>query len=134
VQEETTNIENRTESQSYFGIAVLCFCFMAIGWLGSFAWLKRVEISDLLLQASQQKYLTMTGEAGPVTYLVQHTGYQELESFSLTHEDVLGVEVYELPDKAAIAFSRADTESISKVRNSPYVLAMTQQIIPMMCH
>ena len=69
-----------------------------------------------------------------VTYLVQHTGYQELESFSLQHEDVLGVEVYEFPDKAAIAFSRADTASINKVRNSPYVLTMKQQIIPMMCH
>jgi len=132
--EEKPNTENRANSQSNIGIAVLCFCFMAMGWLGSFAWLKRADISDLLLQASQQKYLTMTGEAGPVTYLVQHTGYQELESFSLKHEDVLGVEVYELPDKAAIAFSRADTASINKVRNSPYVLTMKQQVIPMMCH
>jgi len=134
LQEDLIHSDNSHNAHSTVGALVLCLCFIAIGWLASFTWLNRTEIADMLLQSSQQKYLTMTGEIGPVTYLVQHTGYQELEAFSLKHEDVLGVEVYELPDKAAIAFSRADTQSINKVRNSPYVLAMTQQVIPMMCH
>ncbi len=116
------------------GVVVLCLCCVAIGWMASFSWIKRTEIADLLLQSSQQKYLTMTGEAGPVTYLVQHTGYKELEAFTLEYDDVLGIEVYEFPDKAAVAFNRADASSINKLKNSPYVLAMKQQIIPMMCH
>ena len=124
----------RFDTYSVTGLVILCVCTFSLGWLLSFSWLKRTELSELLLQASQQKYLTMTGEIGPVTYLVEHVGYKELEEYALNHSDVLGVEVYELPNKAAIAFSRADAASIMKVRNSPFVVSMTQQLIPMMCH
>lgn len=131
-QNEVQNDANIAGSN--VGVALLCLFCMGIGWLSSYMWLNRGEIADLWLQASQQKYQTMTGEIGPVTYLVQHNGYNELESFLSSHDDVLGIEVYELPDKAAIAFKRADSTAIDAVKQSPYVLAMRQQVIPMMCH
>ena len=116
------------------GIALLGLCCALIGWLGGYAWVHKATIGDLWLKASEQKYLTMTGEAGPVTYLVTHTNYQAVEAFAVEHDEVLGVEVYELPDKVAVAFTEADSASIDALKQSKFVIAMNQQIIPMMCH
>jgi len=120
--------------QHWVGVAVLGLCFGLIGWLIGFSWVHRWDISELWYQASEQKYLTMTGQAGPVTYLVTHNNFDSLEALAMHDEDILGVEVYELPDKAAVAFTRADTASIGRVRDSEFVSVMRQQIIPMMCH
>ena len=128
------NLPSTQQRSPWAGIAVLGLCCAVIGWLGGFAWVHRATIGELWFKASEQKYLTMTGEAGPVTYLVTHTDYGAIENFAFTHDGVLGVEVYELPNKAAVAFTEAGISSIEVLKNSEFVLAMNQQIIPMMCH
>ena len=128
------NFSHHQHRTQWAGMALLGFCCAVIGWLGGYAWVHRITIGELWLKASEQKYLTMTGQAGPVTYLVTHTNYQAMEEYALKLDDVLGVEVYELPDKAAIAFTEAGSTSIAALSNSEFVVTMNQQIIPMMCH
>lgn len=123
--------EHRTQR---VGLALLGLCCLVIGWLVGFTWVNRATIGELWLQASEQKYLTMTGEAGPVTYLVTHTDYASVEAFGYKHDEVLGVEIYAYPDKAAVAFTTAESASILTLSNSDFVVAMNQQVIPMMCH
>lgn len=129
---ETTDV--RSSNNSPIAMIFLGTFCLALGWLSSFAWIQRDTIADLWLRSNEQKYLTMTGEAGPVTYAVTHRDYKALKEFALIHEDVMGVEVYKLPDKAAIAFTAAQSESIEIIKNSSVVLAMHQEFIPMMCH
>jgi len=123
------SIESRFIGGAVLGISMVC-----IGWLVGYLLANRSLVADLWLQASEQKYLTMSGKIGPVTYLVTHNDYRVLEAYALKLDDVLGVEVYELPDKAAVAFSRADSESIQALMESAVVTNMRQQLIAMMCH
>jgi len=84
---------------------------------------------------TQRVGLALLGfEAGPVTYLVTHTDYASVEAFGYKHDEVLGVEIYAYPDKAAVAFTTAESASILTLSNSDFVVAMNQQVIPMMCH
>ena len=131
------NLMNSTQTSQenhWAGVALLGLCFAMIGWMGGFAWVHRATIADLWLEASEQRYLTMTGEAGPVTYLVTHTDIAAMEAYAFERDEVLGVEVYELPDKVAVAFTKADSSSIEALNVSEFVVAMHQKIIPMMCH
>jgi len=135
--QDHTNLMNTSHQQhrtQWAGIALLGLCCAMIGWLGGFAWVHRATIGDLWFQASEQKYSVMTGQVGPVTYLVTHTNYQAMEAFALEHDEVLGVEVYELPNKAAVAFTQAESVSIATLSDAEFVVTMNQQIIPMMCH
>lgn len=127
-------LNQNEHKSSTAALAVLGLCCILLGWLVGFSWANRATIGQLWLQASEQKYLTMTGEAGPVTYLVTHNDYQALEMVALSHDDVLGIEVYAYPDKAAIAFNAAESSSIQAINQLPMVLSMRQKIIPMMCH
>lgn len=115
-------------------LALLLVLSLLLGWLFGYAWTNRSLIASLWLDASEQKYLTMVGKAGPVTYLVTHSDYFALETYALQYDDVLGVEVVAFPDKAAIAFKAAGSSSIAKVREATVVSDMQQQLIPMMCH
>jgi len=122
------------QRQVWISTAVLSGLFFLLGWLFAFSWVHRSSISNYWYEASEQKYLTMTGQAGPVTYQVKTSDFASLEKFANTHDEILGVEILRWPDQAAVAFARADSDSILSVRDSDFVKSMRQKFIPMMCH
>jgi len=113
------------------GLFVLVF---GTSWLATFAWQNRSLINELFYQASEQRYRTMAGEVGPVTYLVHHKNYTELEAVTQQHDDVLGIEVWEHPGIAAVAFNSNESPSIQVVEELAVVSDMVKRNVPMLCH
>lgn len=107
---------------------------MAVGAAGAFGWSKKEALLKLWYTANEQRYLVMSGEVGPVTYLVYHDDYSILENAAYANDDILGVEMYEFPQIAAIAFTRNDAESIPWVGQLPGVRKMLRKQVPMICH
>jgi len=118
----------------WLSVTIVGVSFAVLGWLVGFSVTHYDTISELWFQASEQKYLTMTGKVGPVTYLVEHTNYDAVEAMAFARDDILGVELYRYPNKAAVAFTGSDSAGIEAMANADYVVSMRQKIIPMMCH
>lgn len=104
------------------------------GWLGGFAWQNRATIERLWFEAAEQRYLTMTGDVGPVTFVVSVDDYATVEQAALDLEGVLGVEMHEFPSLAAIAFRTADSPAIERIAALDAVSDMTKKFVPMICH
>ncbi|MBX2837174.1 MAG: hypothetical protein KTR35_09990 [Gammaproteobacteria bacterium] len=118
-----------------FGSLFLLFVlFLAVGWFSGFLWAHWGRINELFYAASEQKYLTMTGDVGPATYLIYHENYSSLEEFADRREDVLGVEFYRFPNVAAMAFKEHDSESIELVTQLETVQRIQYKQVPMICH
>lgn len=107
---------------------------MTVGYLVASAWTQRNALAELYLQAAEQKYLIMAGEIGPVTYLVKQSDFDQFVTEALHHDGVLGVEIHEYPDIAAIAFQSADDPAIEALRVHETVIRMTKKFVPMICH
>ncbi len=105
-----------------------------VGWLVGVLWVHWPFVSDMWYEASVQRYLTMTGQVGPVTYLVTHDDFDALQASVASLDGVLGIEVHRHPDRAAIAFQDAGIEAIETVHELPTVSSMQQAYIPMICH
>jgi len=115
-------------------LALIASSLFAIGWLGGLAWRERALIERLWYEASEQRYLTMAGEVGPVTYLVTHDDAAAFAREALALEGVLGVEPYDYPSVSAIAFADADEPAIARVNGLRGVLRMQRRFVPMICH
>jgi len=113
---------------------LIIVCSLALGYLGASLWTHRATIGTLYLKAAEQKYLIMAGETGPVTYLVRQVDYLAFESAALEYDGVLGVEVHEYPEVAAIAFLSNDVPAIAAINALPTVISMKKKFVPMICH
>ena len=113
---------------------ILLFAMFGTGWLGSWAWANRSTINQLFYMASEQRYLTMAGEVGPVTYLIHHNDLSALEQLKQQRDDIIGVEVFKAPSIAAMAFSDKDAEAISLVAQLPGVTSIERRFVAMVCH
>jgi len=105
-----------------------------LGWLSALTVLNWPTLSRLWLEASEQKFLAMSGRSGPATWLVVHHDFAALERAALSLDDVLGVEIHRLPHEAAIAFADADSAAVARVAALPMVERMERRRIPMICH
>ncbi|PID63168.1 MAG: hypothetical protein CSB44_02465 [Gammaproteobacteria bacterium] len=108
--------------------------FLATGWLIGFTFSHRDTLMALWLETSEQQYLTMTDGAGPVTYLVHHADYAALEQAVRENDEILGVEIFQYPNVAAMAFLRPDSNAIDSVAALPTVERIEQRFVPMICH
>jgi hypothetical protein len=116
------------------GYALFTLMMFGLGALATFAWNNRQLINDLYYEASEQRYQILSGEAGPVTYLAYHDDFAALEEMARQREDIIGVEIYEFPAVAAIAFSSNETPAIDEVRNLSSVDKLLRKQVPMLCH
>lgn len=118
----------------FIAYSLFFLLMMMVGAAGAFGWSNRDLLVDLWYSANEQRYLVMAGEVGPVTYLVYHQDYAKLEAVAYANKDILGVEMYEFPAVAAMAFTGADAQSIEIVNQLPGVQKMTRKQVPMICH
>ena len=114
--------------------ALLLTLSIAFGWIGGFAWRERTLIARLWLDANEQRYLTMTGDVGPVTYLVTHDDPRAFARAALALDGVLGVEPYDYPRLSAIAFEDGESAAIGRVGELPGVSHVQRRHVPMICH
>jgi len=124
----------KTRTDQLMAMTLLIVFASALGWLGGFAWQHRATINRLWFEASEQRYLTMTGDIGPVTYVVALDDYAAVEQAALDLDGVLGIEVHEYPSLAAIAFRTADSPAIERIAALDTVTSMTKKFVPMICH
>lgn len=117
-----------------FAYTMLFLFAFGASWTGTFAWQNRSLINELFYLASEQRNRILAGDAGPITYLVHHNNYRELEAAVLAHDDVLGIEIWQQPNIAALAFTSIDSKSIAAVENLPMVTEMIKRNVPMICH
>ena len=115
----------------YLAVSVL---MMAVGAAGALAWSKKHMVSQLWQDADHQWVLEYSDIMGPVTYVVHHDDYDALETAALSRPDIMGVEMYEFPDKAAIAFNTHDAYSIKLINEVTGVRRMELKDVPMVCH
>ena len=76
----------------------------------------------------------MTGDVGPVTYLVTHDDPRAFARDALALEGVLGVEPYDYPRLSAIAFENGESAAIERVGELPGVSHLQRRHVPMICH
>ena len=115
----------------YSAVSVL---MMALGAAGALAWSKKHIITELWQDDDKQWVLEYSDKMGPATYVVHVDDYAVLESVALSRPDIMGVEMYEFPDKAAIAFNTHDASSIKLINEVPGVRRMELKDVPMLCH
>lgn len=125
---------NLTTKNSLLAHAFLFLFIFSASWAGTFAWQNRSLINELFYQANEQRYRIMAGEAGPVTYLVHHKNFQALEAAVQSHDDILGIEVWQHPGIAAVAFDSIDSASIQQIEELAVVSRMVKRNVPMICH
>lgn len=116
---------------AYVAIALVA---VSIGWLAGVAWRHLSTAGRLWAEASEQRYLIMAGETGPVTYLVTQHDFDAFERAALTLDGVLGVEIQRFPDVVAVAFASVGHEAIDTLGQLPYVSDMRKKFVPMSCH
>lgn len=114
--------------------ALFFLIMMMVGALAAFGWSKRDSLIEFWQTGNEQRQLVMSGQIGPVTYLLNHDDFSMMESVAKEHADILGVEMYRFPNTIAIAFSDAATPTINTVRDLPGVERMMRRQIPMLCH
>ena len=113
---------------------ILCLFVFMISTGGTFLWHNRSLINQLYYEASLERYGVMTGEIGPVTYLVHHQDFRQLEMITRENEDILGIEIWRNPNIAAMAFTSTDSPLIQKIEKMDIVSRMERRVIPMICH
>ena len=106
----------------------------ALGWLGDAAVRGAPAAFAFYLEATERKYLAMTGEIGPVTYLVEHDDVAVLEALAREDDSILGAEPFAFPSSVAVAFVDADAPGIAAVAALPGTGAMRRRRILMICH
>ena len=106
----------------------------ALGWAGAAAVRAAPAALALYHQANEAKYLVMSGQAGPVTYLVEHRDLGMLEALARADDTILGVEQYALPATVAVAFVGAEAPGIARVAALPGTGSMRRRRVPMICH
>jgi len=116
------------------GYGLFFLIMMTVGALAAFGWSNRDSVIELWQTGTEQRELVMSGQIGPVTYLLNHDDYSALEAAAAAHSDILGVEMYRLPNTIAIAFSDASSPTINTVRDLPGVERMMRRTVPMLCH
>ena len=115
----------------YFAVSVL---MMTLGAAGALAWSKKHMVTELWQDGDEQWVLEYSDKMGPATYVVHHEDYAVLETVALSRPDIMGIEMYEFPDKAAIAFNTHDARSIKLISQEPGVRRMELKDVPMLCH
>jgi len=106
--------------------------FAVLGYFISANW---TTISTLFYESSLARYETMTGDRGPVTYLVSHDDLLgELQSLAEAQPDILGVEQDKRSNVAKIAFTTAQAPSIESISAMSGVTGMIRRNVPMLCH
>ena len=106
----------------------------ALGWVATAAVRAAPAAFALYLEAHETKYLVMTGEAGPVTYLVEHDDLAEIEALARADASILGAELHALPSSVAVAFVGAGAPGIGAVAALPGTRSMRRRRVPMICH
>ena len=106
----------------------------ALGWVVVAAVRAAPGAFALYLQASETKYLVMSGAVGPVTYLVEHDDLGALERLAREDDSVLGAEQYALPSTVAVAFVDRDASGIGAVAALAGTRSMVRRRVPMICH
>lgn len=109
------------------------FC-VGLGIGSHYIWHNWERINELFYTASEQKYRTMTGEAGPATFLVYHSDFDALDHFADNREDVIGVEIYRYPNVSAIAVESENSDSIAELTRLAFVDKIERRVVPMLCH
>ena len=105
-----------------------------LGWLAVAAARAAPGLFELYLAANENKYLVMSGQVGPVTYLVEHDDLAALERLAREDGSVLGAEQYALPATVAVAFADPDAPGIATVAALPGTRSMIRRRVPMICH
>lgn len=114
--------------------ALVAAAAFALGWAAVEAVRAAPAILALHHQANEAKYLVMSGQAGPVTYLVEHDELAALEALARADDSILGAEQYALPSSVAVAFVDADAPGIAAVAALPGTGTMRRRRVPMICH
>lgn len=126
--------QNQPSSTRWFAYLFLfVFCF-GLGIGGHYIWQNWERINELFYTASEQKYRTMTGEAGPVTFLVYHSDFDALDRFADKQDDVIGVEIFRYPNVSAIAVESDNSDSIVQLGSLAFVDKIERRVVPMLCH
>ncbi len=118
----------------WFAYLLLFFLCFGAGIAAQFIWHNRERINELYYTASEQKYRTMTGEAGPATFLVYHSDFDALDRFAFAQDDVIGVEIYRYPNVSAIAVSSESSDTIAQLTTLSFVDKIERRVVPMLCH
>lgn len=91
-------------------------------------------INALLYASSLARHEIMAGTRGPVTYLVFNDNFDKLQEHANADADILGVEQALSSNVAKVAFVSADSASIKKLAQLPYIGEMINRNVPMICH
>lgn len=113
---------------------VAAIVFFTVGAGGSLAVQNWRSLVALYHEANLIRYEIMSGQRGPVTYLVTHSDLQSLSDIAEKTDDILGVEQHKYSNVAKMAFSSADSPAIEQVRQHPDVQSMVRRNAPMICH
>lgn len=126
---EQTSLRHRWISYS-----LLTVIFFVLGYGASFLFYNWQSLGDLYLEASQARYEIMSGQRGPVTYLVTHNDLPALRKVAAGESDIMGVEQHAYSTVAKVAFISAKSPAIERLQNHPLVIGMTRRDVPMICH
>ncbi len=88
----------------------------------------------LIYESSLAKYESMTGERGPMTYLIFHNDIVALQAMADKHDGILGVEQHTSSNVAKMAFASAKSPLIEQIRQLAEVSDMIKRNVPMICH
>ncbi len=116
------------------GILLIGFTLFCLSWLATLLITHWDVAGTLLYESSLAKYEMMSGQRGPVTFLVFHDNLEVLSELADLHEGILGVEQHSKSNVAKIAFNSIDSPLIEVVRQLPQVESMINKRVPMLCH
>ncbi len=115
----------------YMLTAIGCF---VLGITGAAGYHYRDTINTLVYESSQLQQDLLTGELGPVTYLVFNDNFNKLEQYAELDQEILGVEQALNSNVAKVAFVSGASSSIAKLADLPFVGEMINRDVPMICH
>lgn len=125
---------DRDIKNQWIGYGFLFLMLFLLAASASFAWNNRQLITDLFIEASENRYAVMSGEAGPATFYVFHNDFAALEKITQSNDDILGIEPSDYSGIAAMAFVNLESSAVSMIKDHPSVRNMVQRNIPMICH
>jgi len=112
----------------------IAFCAFGLSYLTTIFVVHWDTVNTLIYESSLAKYESMTGERGPMTYLIFHNDLVALQAMADKHEGILGVEQHTSSNVAKMAFASAKSPLIEQVRHLTVVSDMIKRNVPMICH
>lgn len=116
---------------AFIAVVILGFLF---GFLLTVVITHWNTINTLFYEGSLAKYEVMSGQRGPVTYLIFHDDFAALQAMADQHEDILGVEHSVGSNVAKMAFASAQSPLIETVNKHAAVASMISRNVTMICH